>query len=216
MLNQKMTKRMFGALALLGAVLIWTAGALAEPPSGIQGEVTVLNKDTNPVPVTIQNPAPVPVQTATEWRVVGVTAGEVNGEVLHDGLLGNAAMHSLCQRDVGPTARACFAAEVKQPISAGSSATGSAWVIRSRNVTAAVSGTDFIAIDGGSGVSATSPVSMMGAVASLDCANHISDSTSTDGQIFSFAIGATFPTSCDSLHPIACCGLVAIPVTTLP
>ncbi len=59
--NQKMTKRMFGALALLGAVLIWSTGALAEPPLGIQGTVIVDNDDSNPVPVVIQGSNPIPV-----------------------------------------------------------------------------------------------------------------------------------------------------------
>lgn len=54
MLNQKMTERMFGAIALLGAVLIWSAGALAQPPKGIQGNVIVENDVNNPVPVVIQ------------------------------------------------------------------------------------------------------------------------------------------------------------------
>jgi hypothetical protein len=195
-------------LAFFGVSTVFAA-----PPAGIQGDVTVQNGATNPVPVTIQNPAPAPIQTATEWRVVGVTTTQVNGFIEHEGRQGNAAMHSLCHQEVGPTTRACFAAEAKRPIS---TAAGLAWVIRSQNVTVAVSGADFIAIDGGSGLSATSPSGAKGAVANLDCADHISDSEFTDGQIVDLNTSATFPEACNVMHPIACCGPVEIPLTTLP
>lgn len=67
MLNQKMTKK---ALAILGAALICSVGALADQPAGIAGNVTVQNGVNNPVPVVIQgvddaNPVPVSVPTTT-------------------------------------------------------------------------------------------------------------------------------------------------------
>ena len=46
MLNQKKTKILLGALAMLSAVYLWSAGASADMPLGIQGDVTVVNEDT--------------------------------------------------------------------------------------------------------------------------------------------------------------------------
>jgi hypothetical protein len=40
---------------LLGTVFFSTSLALAEPPAGIQGNVTIVNEESDPVPVVIQN-----------------------------------------------------------------------------------------------------------------------------------------------------------------
>ena len=69
MLNQKMTKRTFGALAMLSAVLIWSVGALAQAPMGIEGNVTVQNGVANPVPVIIDATNPVAVVVEGEVAV---------------------------------------------------------------------------------------------------------------------------------------------------
>jgi len=45
------------SLLALGILFLWAGWTLAEPPLGIQGEVTVTNDDTDPVPVTIQGGA---------------------------------------------------------------------------------------------------------------------------------------------------------------
>ena len=55
MLNQKMTKRMFGAIALLGAVLIWPIGALAVPPADGQGVIKDLQEQINDLQSQIDN-----------------------------------------------------------------------------------------------------------------------------------------------------------------
>jgi hypothetical protein len=203
--KQKMLKRLFGALAMFSAVLLWPVGVLSAPPAGIQGNVTVQNDETNPVPVTIQ--------TTTEWRVVGVTTTEVDGLVNHDGLIGNAAMHRLCQQEVGPTTRACFAAEAIRPTPFGG---GLGWVIRSQNVTVILSGTDFIAIDGGTGEASPSSPTPRAAVQSLDCAGHGFNTIGVRGQVADLNFNITPTSSCGSVHPIACCAPVVIPVTTLP
>jgi len=61
MQKQKMQKRLLGALAMLSAVLTWSVGALASPPPGIDGNVTIQNGASQPVPVVIQG-ADEPIQ----------------------------------------------------------------------------------------------------------------------------------------------------------
>jgi hypothetical protein len=46
--------RSIGALTMVSAVLIGPIGASAAAPEGIQGNVTVVNDEASPVPVTIQ------------------------------------------------------------------------------------------------------------------------------------------------------------------
>jgi hypothetical protein len=58
MSKQQILKCSFGVLTMLSAALVWPVGALAEPPLGIQGNVTVQNGPSNPVPVTIQSTGP--------------------------------------------------------------------------------------------------------------------------------------------------------------
>jgi hypothetical protein len=197
-------KKLLGVSVFLLA-FFGVSTVIAAPPQGIQGNVTVQNGDANPVPVTIQ--------TASEWRVVGLTTTEVDGLVNHEGLLGNAAMHRLCQQEVGPTTRACFAAEAIRPTPF---AGGLGWVMRSQNVTVFVSGTDFIAVDGGSGeVSIASP-SPRSAVQNLDCAGHGFNNISVRGQVADLNFNITSDASCSAILQIACCAPVAIPITTFP
>jgi hypothetical protein len=54
---------------LLGtfAAFIWSAGAFAATPLGIQGDVTVQNDTSNPVPVTIESPVSVQARELVEY-----------------------------------------------------------------------------------------------------------------------------------------------------
>jgi hypothetical protein len=75
MLKQQILKWSFGSLAMLSAVLIWSVGALAEPPMGIQGNVTVTN---TPLPVVVQAAAWTPVQISESNQSCPVSACQVD------------------------------------------------------------------------------------------------------------------------------------------
>jgi hypothetical protein len=75
MTNQKMLSRLFGALAMLSAVFVWPVGALAGPPQGIQGNVTVTN---TPLPVVVQAAAQTPVQISAVTLSCPVSSCSVN------------------------------------------------------------------------------------------------------------------------------------------
>lgn len=68
--------RVVPAAIVLGTMAI-TAPVGAKPPLGIQGNVTVANEDTNPVPVAVQGNVPVVVQgsVATTQRVPVAASG---------------------------------------------------------------------------------------------------------------------------------------------
>jgi hypothetical protein len=63
MKKHKLLKRLPGALTVGGAVIIWSVGASAAMPLGIQGDVTVQNDANNPVPVVVQGQGFTPVNS---------------------------------------------------------------------------------------------------------------------------------------------------------
>jgi hypothetical protein len=75
MLLRKMLKRLFGALAILSAILLWSIGASAAMPPGIQGNVTVTN---TPLPVVVQAAARALVQISESNQQCPVSACQVD------------------------------------------------------------------------------------------------------------------------------------------
>jgi hypothetical protein len=63
---QKTIRNLLRALVAVGAILVWSGAASAEPPLGILGDVTVQNDEGNPVPVTVTN---LPEPAAPEVRI---------------------------------------------------------------------------------------------------------------------------------------------------
>ena len=77
MSKQQILKWSFGALAMLGAVLVWSVGALAGPPQGIQGNVTVVN-----IPLPVEIVANVPESGLFFLQEQGKSVNDSEGTVL--------------------------------------------------------------------------------------------------------------------------------------
>jgi hypothetical protein len=101
--------RTFMSLLILGVGFIFVVGAYADPPRGIQGNVTVTNTPT--------------VNVSTEYRFAGYSTGTT---------LGNAGsvigMHALCQADYGEHARMCTSKEWWTSPNVSLPPNGPAWI----------------------------------------------------------------------------------------
>ena len=87
----KIAKRSF---AVLMFALFGTSGAWAEKPTQVVGDVTVINEESNPIPVIIQG-APETVETIVEYRYVGITTHVFDNGFYYEGATGTAALHNL-------------------------------------------------------------------------------------------------------------------------
>jgi hypothetical protein len=183
--------------------------AVAQPPEKDAPptvEVSVTNTEETPVPVSDQ--------TLVEWRFIDFSDTETNGQIQSGvNLLGYPAMHAICAAEV-PGSRACFSSEVAR--STRPDDTTSGWVIPTDVVVYPVPIDRWLAHDTAIGRTGVSEQFPSDAMFDLSCANYINGS-SGNGSIFS-RLGVTTGAmaSCTTLRPIACCGPVAIPVTTAP
>jgi len=113
--------------ALLFVTVIFAMAANAAPPIREPIDVNVQNDGNSPVPVIIQNDtqtkvtndenSPVPViiqndsQTIVEYRYVGLTEFQTDGNVVYAGLRGIAAMNKVCSDEFGLGTRAANTSE---------------------------------------------------------------------------------------------------------
>lgn len=94
--------------------LLFSATVFAQPPVTPPGnappqdvnvvnspDVTVINSNSAPVPVTLVDPS----SGIVEYRLVGISTAKVQGNIGINGL------HDICQQEFGPLARACITEE---------------------------------------------------------------------------------------------------------
>ena len=195
MLNQKMTKRMFGALAMISAVLIWSVGALAEAPMGIQGGLTV----TNVVNFAYVGNTPLPH-----------TTGKIVIDVDGIELVGLPAATRHCRYSFGPHARMSTPLEVDE--AGGASPTSEPAWVNSTTIEIYDTASDTIAIDTQTGRSpGRQQLHAANAAFIAQCVRWSSAS--------GFAVGPVSrgPSSfCDVAHPIACSIPVSVPAVRGP
>ena len=70
-------------------------------------DIHVANDSTSPIPVTVYDAG----QTIVEWRYIGITRYADNGGFEFEGAWGVTAMHKVCAKEFGPSARAATITE---------------------------------------------------------------------------------------------------------
>jgi hypothetical protein len=211
---------------MVSAVLIGPIGASAAAPEGIQGNVTVVNDEASPVPVTIQDgPVAVTIEnggaTIVEWRYVGSTTATTKGGVgaaTPSGatIKGFAALHRMCAIEYGevhPGARAAIgmealtAPEVDVP--------GNSWIVASHLFASADTGsggtwTPFDTETGrGAGLDQSTPSRALARAQCSGYTNQIGASRSAPYLTIDRQLGVD---SCNQRYRVACAAPVVIPV----
>ena len=212
------------------AVLLMTTISLAAhaQPNKKKGAapVEVKNGPNNPVPVEVissqLDPVTVSDQTIIEWRYIGLTQTEDDGEFQYGGLEGVGAMNKACAAEFGPSARA---ASIQEAFfrDDGAVDTRRGWVAPSGPMIVAryASGGDpqggpFVAKDAATGINVgQSSITDERALTVAYCIHYGSitlfdplDSVSVTSN------GRIFSEGCDSVLPVACSAPVSVPVYT--
>ena len=179
------------------------------PDVYIVGGVEIINDDTNPIPVTIENGG-TNGQTAIEWRFVGVTSFETTGNIDFGAVSGYSAMNIACDFDFGggQGARACTSEEIRHSIVPDTD--GFAWI----NPTTTER---LVKPDGSLGIydPHVSRSIAFGSI-SLDCGGWGTSSAGNlhYGLVVVSSSGSMdmLPLNCSSTRSIACCAPIAVTV----
>lgn len=192
---------------MVSAVLIGSIGAPAATaaPKDIQGNVTVVNDETSPIPVTIQNGG----ATIVEYRYIGTTTATTDGSAVSTtpsgaNLSGVAALHRMCAIEYGEEHPGVRAASVSEATYATDPLPPvPAWVVAT-DLSAVTAGSTWIAIDGFTGRAASSNrASERSAVLSSNCGNYSTTQFDLGGPVM--LVDAQDGTrGCSETLPVAC------------
>ena len=210
-------RRSIGALTMVSAVLIGPIGASAASPEGIQGNVTVVNDETSPVPVTIENGG----ATIVEYRYIGATAATTDGSAKATtpsggDLVGVAALHRMCAIEYGeghPGVRA--ATQLEASLATAQLPEAAAWVVAT-DLSAIYSEIfdNFVAVDLSTGRRAgddTGKGDAWLAVEKANCAGYTEGLTQNAGPAL-HDDGFLYPSACSFEHGVACAAPVVFSV----
>jgi len=197
-------------IAIIFSTMLLSGNATAKNPKEPKiGLVEVVNDSTTPIPVTVQNGA----QTIVEWRYIGLTTFEDDGQFLFGGLFGVAAMNKVCAAEFGPGARAASLSEAYFRDDAAVE-TRSGWVAPGGPMLLAPNppATLIFPVDAATGARVgAGNASADFAIVLAYCARYSTGVPARRGPAIN-RLGLNESTECSVTRPVSCSAPVAIPV----